>query len=403
MSRRIRFTFMTEGVSALADLLEDKAPTTCNALWDRLPVVAAAQHARYSGSEGVLLLPFQMRLAPENATSDVSPGDVAFTWFAPGSSYGVTEEITEICWFYDRDARPTMPEGPVPVNVFARFREGSEEFYRVSRRMAREGVKTLIVERVPEPAADGPQDVEHCVIYRHPHSYCAQPFITRAGNGDLIVAFSQRTAQPDGNTAVAPDSLPLFVRSRDEGRTWSRPPEAIGEYRICGMELCGLDSLADGALIALLARLDYVAASRKETPEYEEYEAETEGQNWICTFKGVYQITSPDAGATWEEVQPATQFPQRPEGPSATRLPDGRVLKVFSRKNVGVFAAVREEAGNVWYEYLLRPLPPGKAGFPVIFLLKDGSNFCVYPAPDAAPLKGQPSGVCSIYGTRFRI
>lgn len=404
MSRQIRFTFMSEGVSAVADMLEEKAPNTCNAIWDRLPVVAAAQHARYSGSEGVLLLPFQIRLAPENATSDVSPGDVAFTWFAPGSSYGVTEEITEICWFYDRDARPTMPEGPVPVNVFARFRKGSEEFYRVCRRMVWEGAKTLIVERVPEPAVEGPQDVEHCIIYRHPHGFCDQPFMARAGNGDLIVAFSQKMAQPEGNTDVDPASLPLFVRSYDEGRTWSQRPEAIGEYRICGMKLCGLNSLDDGALIALLARFNFAGASRKGTPEYEEYEAEIEGQNWIYTFAGAYQTISRNAGATWEEVQPATQlFRQQPEEPSVTHLSDGRTLKVFSRENRGIFVAVCEDAGDMWREYLLRPLPPGGKGFPVVTLLNDGSIFCVYPASDAAPLRGQPSGVCGIYGTRFRI
>jgi hypothetical protein len=403
LPHQIRFTFLAEGVSAIADLLEEEAPTTCHALWERLPIAATAQHARYSGSEGVLLLPFSLRLAPENATSDVFPGDIGFTWFAPGSSYGVTEEITEICWFYDRDARPTMPEGPVPVNVFARFREGSEAFYQVSKRMAREGVKSLIIERVPEPAAAGLHDVEHCLVYRHPHSFCAKPFLVRAGNGDLMVAFTQRIAHSHGNLALNPGSLPLFVRSSDEGRTWSRQPEAIGEYRLSGVELCGLDVLTNGTLVAQLARFDFAGASRKGTTGYEEYAAATEEQNWICRFTGIYQITSRDMGATWEEAQPISHHYHQHPAEHFLQLPDDRSIKIFARNHVGIMVAIQEKSANRWNEYLLRPLPPGEMGFPQVIPLRDGSFFGVYHASDATPLKGEPSGVCSIYGTRFCI
>jgi len=152
MSRQIRITFVNEGISGVADLLEEAAPETCAALWEALPAAGPAHHACYSGSECVLRLPELLKLAPENATADVAPGDVCFTWFARGATYGVEEDFAEICWFYDRDAVPSMPEGPVPVSRFARLREGSEAFYAVCRRMRREGVKPLRVERV-EPTA----------------------------------------------------------------------------------------------------------------------------------------------------------------------------------------------------------------------------------------------------------
>jgi hypothetical protein len=143
-------TIVNEGVSAVADLLEEAAPNTCAALLSALPAAGPAHHACYSGSECVFRLPELLKLAPENATSDVVPGDVAFTWFDAGAAYGVTEAFAEICWFYDRDALPSMPEGPVPVSRFARIREGSEPFYAVCRRMRKEGIKPLRVEGLEE-------------------------------------------------------------------------------------------------------------------------------------------------------------------------------------------------------------------------------------------------------------
>lgn len=151
MPRRIRLTFTSEGVSALADLLEEAAPKTCAAIWNSLPAEGEAHHAIYSGSECVLLLPVVLRVEKENATSEVSPGDVGFAWFQPGDSWVVEKEFAEICWFYDRDARPSMPEGPVPINVFARVTDGADAFFAVCRRMRREGVKPFRVERVERP------------------------------------------------------------------------------------------------------------------------------------------------------------------------------------------------------------------------------------------------------------
>lgn len=98
------------------------------------------------GSKSVLVLDHVLKLDKENATSNVRRGDLAFTWMAAGSGYGVTSDFAELCWFYDHDARPSMWEGPVEVNVFARIVEPADDFYAVCRRIRREGVKPLIVE-----------------------------------------------------------------------------------------------------------------------------------------------------------------------------------------------------------------------------------------------------------------
>lgn len=150
MPRKIRLTFTAEGVSAIAELLEEAAPQTCEAVWNALPASGEVHHAIYSGSEGVLILPEAVRVGKENATSDVKPGDVGFAWIRPGDSWVVEKEFAEICWFYDRDGSPRMPEGPFAVNLFARITEGAEAFFAVTRRMRREGMKRMEAAREKE-------------------------------------------------------------------------------------------------------------------------------------------------------------------------------------------------------------------------------------------------------------
>ncbi len=146
MTDEIIFTFATEGVSARAVLLHDRAPLTCQALLRHLPLTANCHHGIYSGSEIAMILPKLVKVTTENATSDVLPGDLAFTWMTKGSHYGVKADFAELCWFYDRDARPSMWEGPVEVNVFGQLKD-AEAFYEVCRRMRTEGAKALKIRR----------------------------------------------------------------------------------------------------------------------------------------------------------------------------------------------------------------------------------------------------------------
>ena len=93
---RIQLAFPEENVAATATLLWEEAPITCNAVAGILPVAGVAHHGVYSGSEAVLILADLLCLAPEHATADVTRGDVAFTWIAAGSSYGVDHDFSEI-------------------------------------------------------------------------------------------------------------------------------------------------------------------------------------------------------------------------------------------------------------------------------------------------------------------
>ncbi len=138
--------FPDEGVAAAARLLREQAPETCRAVLDALPAGGSARHAIYSGSEVYLVLPAVLEPPREHATTIVGAGDVAFLTVERGSSYGVDESYSEICWFYDLDATPSMPEGPIAVNVFARLHD-ADDFFSVCRRMRLEGAKKVEIAR----------------------------------------------------------------------------------------------------------------------------------------------------------------------------------------------------------------------------------------------------------------
>lgn len=145
--RHIQFTFIDEEVSVDAELLENEAPHTCDTVWENLPLEGFVQHGIYSGSEIYLLLPELLSIEPENATSAVAPGDVGYYAIHGGEEYGWPTDLSELCIFYDRDAEPRMPGGPVRVNVFARMAGNADRFFGMCRKMRIEGRKRFQVTR----------------------------------------------------------------------------------------------------------------------------------------------------------------------------------------------------------------------------------------------------------------
>jgi hypothetical protein len=143
MTTRLILSFLDESVAGVAEFLDEQAPLTCRTIREVLPQRGECHHAIYSGSEIAFNLDRDIEIPPENATHRVLPGDIAFARFEGGVHYDIPDSFSEICWFYDRDATPSMPDGPVIVNIFARVIENADAFYAVCRRMRREGVKRI--------------------------------------------------------------------------------------------------------------------------------------------------------------------------------------------------------------------------------------------------------------------
>lgn len=89
-----------------AELLEERCPKTCDAIWNALPLEAELEVWKEE-----VYFDIPVRIAPENPTSKTSAGDVAY-W----------PEGQGFCIFFGR-SQPISK-----VNVFARVREGVELF-----------------------------------------------------------------------------------------------------------------------------------------------------------------------------------------------------------------------------------------------------------------------------------
>jgi hypothetical protein len=150
MGKHIELEFVELKIKARARLLEEEMPRTCGELLKHLPLESIATHARYSGSEVAMLLSTDIKIGREKATCAVQTGDVAYVWLNRDDHYGLDDDVSEICWFYDRDSTPTMAEGPVRVNVFACIEGDGRDFYRASADTRITGVKNVRISLIEE-------------------------------------------------------------------------------------------------------------------------------------------------------------------------------------------------------------------------------------------------------------
>ena len=148
MARFIEIQFVEQNISARARLLEEEMPRTCGGLVKHMPLEGTATHARYSGSEVAVLLPTHIKVGREKATCAVLPGDVAYVWLNRDDHYGLDDDVSEICWFYDRDGQPRMWEGPLRVNIFAHIEGDATEFFKASADTRISGVKRVRIKLI---------------------------------------------------------------------------------------------------------------------------------------------------------------------------------------------------------------------------------------------------------------
>jgi len=150
MAKYIDLKFVEDNVAVRARLLEDDMPRTCGELIKHIPIESIGTHARYSGSEVAMLLSTDIKIGREKATSSVETGDIAYVWLNQDDHYGLDDDVSEICWFYDKDSTPTMAEGPVRVNIFAKIEGDATEFYKASANTRITGVKNVRISLVEE-------------------------------------------------------------------------------------------------------------------------------------------------------------------------------------------------------------------------------------------------------------
>lgn len=147
MSKRLLLRFPNENISSVAELWEREAPRTCETIWRALPFEGDLIHAMWSGPETYLPIDPSIRIEPEHQSMHPLPGEIGFYAISGGRIIGWPEDMAEVAFFYGRGARPSMPTGPVAMNLFARIVENLEGFSVVCARIHKEGVKRFHVER----------------------------------------------------------------------------------------------------------------------------------------------------------------------------------------------------------------------------------------------------------------
>lgn len=139
--RKIQIEFEYLG-KFTAELLEDKAPEVCNAIWKSLPLRGAVTQARYSGMMLYSRPPSLPKVNMENVVKEVMLGDVGYWhgyWEAPSPQ--LSGDYTEIGLFYGK--QKIEP----PLCVFARITQGMDDFEIVCKRIQMKGPEEILVEK----------------------------------------------------------------------------------------------------------------------------------------------------------------------------------------------------------------------------------------------------------------
>ncbi|GGL71212.1 hypothetical protein GCM10010129_13550 [Streptomyces fumigatiscleroticus] len=138
--RYIEVSLAARGVRCTAQLLDDRAPVTCAAVWDALPLGGDVYHAKYARNEIYALFePFADREPPlENPTVTPVPGDLCYFSFAGTElgtgAYGYDREVrpgttlVDLALFYERNNLLLNGDvGWVPGTVWGRVVDGLTE------------------------------------------------------------------------------------------------------------------------------------------------------------------------------------------------------------------------------------------------------------------------------------
>src|SRR5690242_143009 len=83
-------------IAARFRLLWDAAPHTCAAVAKALPFSGEVVHGTCSGEMAVLFLDEELRVAPENATTQPQVGELLFTHYDAGWRRGQPDPVSEI-------------------------------------------------------------------------------------------------------------------------------------------------------------------------------------------------------------------------------------------------------------------------------------------------------------------
>lgn len=130
--RRLRITLTKRNVEIGARLLDDKAPATCEAIWQSLPFEGDCAHSRYARHQIYTLVPGRFDPPPEYTTITPFTGDLVY-WPVPvdagrGDLPDGTKVLMDLGVYYDRNNLLLSPDtGWQPNTVYGVVERGLDE------------------------------------------------------------------------------------------------------------------------------------------------------------------------------------------------------------------------------------------------------------------------------------
>lgn len=151
MARRIELTIEDFKATAVATLLEEAAPATCDFVWGQLPRTVEGYSARWGGRHIATVFPTPPpSVAPENRTIFAAKGDLVLFHIMPGNEDILRDRETmssagvgDLSIFYARQSYLLGPAGHVPGTLFATITSGLDAFVAACERIWRLGPRSI--------------------------------------------------------------------------------------------------------------------------------------------------------------------------------------------------------------------------------------------------------------------
>jgi len=145
-------------------------------------------------------------------------------------------------------------------------------------------------------STSGIRKIEDIVIYKEEKFYSAFPSVVRRPNGDLLLAFrrapDRRLLGEKGVTHTDANSYLVSVRSKDDGKTWTKNPELISAHPFGGSQDPCMLQLRDGSI--LCTSYGWALIDQAET-------LKGVFRHGKFCFLGGYMVKSTDGGNSWKD------------------------------------------------------------------------------------------------------
>lgn len=138
-----------KGGRLTATLLEDRAPKTCEAIKEALPVSSKVLHAQYAGSEVYFEnYPAKDDVPFENTTSRMDE-NLFLTNKHPGGilAYYPNPKVKSFCIVYGEIVPRRLVDVEIALNIFAEINE-KDKAIEIGNRIRREGSETVTIREI---------------------------------------------------------------------------------------------------------------------------------------------------------------------------------------------------------------------------------------------------------------